>query len=189
MSIFTSLREKRLWLCVLVVLIAIFATLFIGQPLAKTFVNQDLQAAFFLLGMFFVGVAIITHGLITKPSKVEIAILLGFAAVYIMLYLRLGIAERSHLIEYSVLAICLHKAITERIDYGKQMVKAALIALLVAVIIGVIDEYIQIFIPNRVFDPIDILFNTCAALVAIGASLLLSLVKHKLVKHLKKRNN
>ncbi len=58
MPIFTSSREKRLWFWVLVVLVAIFSTLFIGQPLIQLFSNQDIQAVFFVLGMVLVAATI-----------------------------------------------------------------------------------------------------------------------------------
>ena len=39
--------------------------------------------------------------------------------------------------------------------------------------IGALDEGIQLFLPARVFDPTDILFNALAAGMAVGASLAL----------------
>ena len=37
-------------------------------------------------------------------------------------------------------------------------------------LIGVIDECIQLLLPSRVFDPIDMLFNVLAAVMAVTAS-------------------
>ncbi|MDE0234937.1 MAG: hypothetical protein OXM62_08000 [bacterium] len=34
---------------------------------------------------------------------------------------------------------------------------------------GTVDEYLQVFIPSRVFDPIDILFNFLAAVMTVAA--------------------
>jgi len=170
MTLFTSLREKNNWFWAFAVFAGIFSTLFIGQPLASVFGNQNIQAAIFLLGMILVGATIIVHGLTTKPGKIEIAVLLGIAAVYIMFFLRLGIPERSHLIEYSVLAIFIHKALSERVRQGGQVLMPALFSFVVTCLIGVLDECIQIFLPNRVFDPMDIMFNCIAVTMAIGAS-------------------
>ena len=91
MPLYTSSREKHLWLWAFAVFAAILSTLFVGQPLASTFGNQDIQAAIFLFGMLLIGAAIIIHAFRTKPTKFEIVILLGISAVYIMLFLRLGI--------------------------------------------------------------------------------------------------
>lgn len=179
MSLFTSSREKKLWLWVLVVIAAIFSTLFIGQPLFKLLANQNLQAAYFLLGMALVGATIIVHGLKTKSSKFEISLWLGLAGVYTMLFLRLGLPERSHLMEYSVLAVFIHKAISERINQGKRIPFPAFLSFLITFLIGVMDECLQIFLPNRVFDPEDIVFNGMAAAMAIGASSLLSWGRRK----------
>lgn len=168
MSIFTSSREKRLWLCVLLVIIAIYSTLFLGQPLAELFESQDFRAAIFLLVMLLIGTTILIHAIKTKPSKTEITFILGIIAVYIMFTLRLGMPERSHLMEYSVLAIFVHQAINERLRNGKQIPVPALISFILTFLIGVIDECIQLFLPNRVFDTQDIVFNGMAAVAALG---------------------
>jgi hypothetical protein len=43
----------------------------------------------------------------------------------------------------------------------------------------VLDECIQIFLPDRVFDTDDILFNGFAGLMAIGSSLVLQWIRKK----------
>lgn len=172
MSIFTSSREKQLWLYTLFVLLAILSTLIFGGELVLA-MDQDLQAALFFFTMIAIAITIILHGLITKPRKAEITIWLGLSAVYIMLFARLGFAERSHLFEYSILAIFIHKALMERAIQEKRTLKPALIAFLTTFAIGTFDECIQLFLPNRVFDFIDILFNGFAAFMAIGASMVL----------------
>ena len=180
MPVFTSTRERRLWSWTLLVLLAIFATLFLGQPLEELFRSQDVRAAVFLLVMLLVGAAIVVHAIKTKPSKTEIVLFLGIAAVYIMFFLRLGMPERSHLLEYSILAIFIHKALIERRRQGKQIAFPALIALLAAFLIGILDEGIQLFLPDRVFDPEDIAFNGLAITMAIGSYVILAWVRKKI---------
>ena len=182
MPLFTSAREKRLWVGALMVVVIIFITLFVGRPLANLFTDGDVRAAIFLLVMLLVGATIIAHGLNAKPSQLEISILLGIIAVYIMFFLRLGLPERTHLIEYSVLAIFIHKAIVERMRNGKNIRVPALWAMVGAFLIGVLDECIQIFLPNRVFDLEDILFNGMAVTTAIGSSLILKWARKKMGK-------
>ena len=179
MSIFTSTHEKRLWLGVFVVTATIYSTLFISQPLAKLLSDQNVHAAFFLLGMFLVGAAVVVHALKTKPSNIELSVLLGIIALYVMFFLRLGLPERSHLIEYSVLAIFIHKALVERAIQGKKIPRPALYALIIAFSIGLLDECIQIFLPNRVFDINDIYFNGIAVTMAIGSTLVLSWLRKR----------
>ena len=145
--------------------------------------DQNIQAVFFLLGMILIGATIIIHGLKVQPSKTEIAIWVGLAAVYIMFIFRLGAPERSHLIEYSVLAIFIHRALIERLGHKNQVLMQGLIAFVLTSLIGFLDEGIQIFLPNRVFDPLDMLFNSNAALMAIGGSMALQWVQKKFRKN------
>lgn len=183
MPLFKSLREKRLWLLALMVLLLIFSTLFVGQPLLEYFGDQNLRAIIFLTVMILIGAAILFHALKTRPSRIEIAIWLGMAAIFIMFFLRLGMPERSHLIEYAVLAILIHKAIDERIGREKQILIPALIAIVITFLIGVLDECIQIFLPDRVFDIQDILFNGMVVSMAIGFRLVFTWVR----KHFSKK--
>lgn len=170
MPLFTSSREKRLWLWAFVVFAAILSTLFIGKPLASLLSDQNVQAVFFVAGMILVGAAIAVHMFRTKPGKTEIAVVFGIVAVYMMFFLRLGLPERSHLIEYSVLAIFIHKAFRERINHSAANYSPALFAFTLTFLIGVLDECIQIVLPDRVFDPLDIVFNGMAITMAIGSS-------------------
>ena len=177
MTIFTSKREKQLWVWAFVVIVVIFSTLFLGQPLAIFFSSQDVRAFVFVIVMFLVGLTILIHAIKTKPSGLELTLWIGLAAVYIMFILRLGMPERSHLMEYSVLAVFIHKAIVERKNQGKKIPMPALIALVVSFTIGVLDECIQILLPDRYFDPEDIVFNGMAAALAIGSNVLLNRVR------------
>lgn len=179
MPLFTSAREKRLWLYALIVLLTIISTLIIGQPLVKLFTSQDVRAAIFLLVMAIIGTTILIHGLKTQPSRAEVTIWLGLAAVYIMFFLRLGMPERSHLMEYSVLAIFIHMALIERIGQESLILKPALLAIAATFIIGLLDECVQIFLPDRVFDPNDIAFNGFSGLLAIGSRMVLQWIRKK----------
>ncbi|MCK5443000.1 MAG: VanZ family protein [Maribacter sp.] len=179
MSLFTSSWEKQLWLYAFIVLATIVSTLIFGQPLVEVFASQDLRAAIFLLVMALVGTTIVIHGIKTRPSRAEITIWLGLSAVYIMFFLRLGMPERSHLMEYSVLAIFIHMALIERIGQESKVLKPALLALTATFIIGLLDECVQIFLPDRVFDPNDIAFNGFSGLMAIGSRMLLQWIRKK----------
>jgi hypothetical protein len=142
--------------------------------------DQDLQGALFFFTMIAIAITVLLHGLLTRPGISEFTIWRGLSAVYVMLYSRLGFAERSHLFEYSVLVIFIHKALIERTIQGKNIPNPAIAAFLVAFVIGILDEFIQLFLPSRVFDPIDILFNGFAAFMAIGASMVIMWVRKKI---------
>lgn len=179
MSLFKSKREKRYWFWAFIVLITILSTLVIGQPLANQLRDQNVQAVFFSLAMLLMAAAVVVHGLKTKPSKTEWATLIGVVAVYVMFFVRLGAPERSHLMEYSILAIFIHKALVERMTPVGNKLKTALLALSITFIIGVLDEVIQIVIPNRVFDPEDIVFNGMAATMTIVSVVILNWVRSR----------
>lgn len=122
-------------------------------------------------------IAAILLGMKTRPRGLEIGIIVGTAAVYLLLFVRvLTPVERSHVIEYGVLAAFIHEALFER-NGGARLFWPAVLALGTTTLIGVLDECIQIFLPARVFDPLDIFFNFFAAVMMITAKVLLALVR------------
>ena len=165
-STFSSPREKRLWLASLATIGAIFTTLLSSSILADAWYNQNLSAIAFLFCMALVGLTVMTQGLNVKAKGVELGVGLGIAAVYFMVFFRLTIPERSHLIEYSVLTVFIYEALVERKSHGRKMPIPAILAVLAASLVGAIDEFIQLFLPTRVFDWTDILFNFLASMTA-----------------------
>ena len=180
MSLFTSTQEKRFWLLALLVAITILSTLFIGQPLRRLLSSQDLQAVIFLGGMLTLALAVVLQGWQSKPHALEIIIWLSLIAVGGMFFLRLGLPERSHLIEYSALSIFILNALQERSKQRQLLVSPYLATFLLAFPLGLFDEMLQGFIPDRVFDPNDILFNALAIGLTIGVISLLRWAKGKL---------
>ncbi|NNF74566.1 MAG: VanZ family protein, partial [Flavobacteriaceae bacterium] len=107
----------------------------------------------------------------------------GIAGVYLLTLLRMAIAEeRGHLFEYSVVALFILEALHERKKNGIKVLVPPLIAIVFTTVIGTIDECIQVFIPIRVFDPIDIFFNFFAAFLAVSGSTALSWARSKIKK-------
>ncbi len=179
MALFKSKKERRLWIWTVLTLFAIFSTLFIGRPLAKLLSSQDVQAIIFSIVMLLIGTTIVLHALKFNPGKLELTIWLGIVSVYVMLFLRLGLPERSHLMEYSILAIFMQKAFVERFKPENLILKPAMYAFGLAIIIGILDEWIQRYLPNRSYDPEDIIFNTIAVSMAIGTSLFLTWLRSR----------
>ena len=168
---FTSRRERRLWLWTLLVVAAIYSTLGVVRPLAGILREQGLLGGLFMLGMLLVGAAILTQGLKTRPRGAEIYVALGVAAVYLLLFTRIATPEeRTHLIEYGVVAVFIYEALIERANHGRRVPVPALLAILAASFIGLVDEGIQAFLPTRAYDVRDVLFNVLAALMAVAAS-------------------
>ncbi|NNF57280.1 MAG: VanZ family protein [Rhodothermaceae bacterium] len=119
--------------------------------------------------MLLIGVAILTQGLRVRPGGREVGVGMGVAVVYFFMFFRMAIPERSHLIEYSVVAVLVYEALTERVSQGRRVPVPALLAILATSLVGALDEGIQMFFPTRVFDPVDILFNVLAAVMAVLA--------------------
>ena len=176
-----------MWLWTLAVVAAIYSTLGLARTLAGV-LRAGLLAAAFWLGLILIGAAAILHGLKRRPpgaeiSGVEISVVLGVVAVYMMVLLRMASPEeRSHMIEYSVVALLIYEALMERASHGRRVPVPPLLAVGLASLVGVLDELIQAVLPIRVFDPIDILFNTLAAVMAVSASLALAWARRRLVR-------
>ena len=180
MALFSSDRERRLWLWTLAVVMAIYSTLGLARTLAGALREQGLlgpsfPVVSFLLAISLVGATIVTHGLKTRPGGVEIAVALGVTAAYLLVFLRMaGPEERSHMIEYGVVGVFIFEALAERASQGRRVPALPLLAVLATAALGLLDECIQVFLPSRVFDPQDILFNLLAGTLAVGASVALA---------------
>ena len=188
MSWFSSRRERRLWVWTLLVVAAIYSTLGLATTVAgllreSGLLNESLAVVMFLAGMVLVGATIVTRGLQVRPGGTEIAVALGIATAYFMVFVRIAILEeRSHLIEYSVVALLIYEALAERASQGRRVPVPAVLAFVLAVVVGAVDEGIQAIIPVRVFDPLDILFNALAAFMAVAGSVALAWARRRTLK-------
>jgi len=180
MSLFSSTRERRLWGWTLLVVAAIYATLGLATSLAGLLRDSGVLTPLFVLAMLLIGAAVVTRGLTWRPGGLEIAVALGVAAVYGLVFVRMALeTERSHLIEYGVVALLIYEALTERASQSRRVPLPAVLAFLAAVAIGAADEGIQWFVPIRVFDPLDILFNALAAFMAVAGSVALAWARRR----------
>ena len=183
MTLFSSRRERRLWLWVLVVMVAIYLTLGLAQTLAETLEERgllDISLGLFLLCMFLVGVTVLTQGLRVRPGGAEVTVAIGVVAAYLLVLTRMTVpTERSHLIEYGVVGVLIYEALTERKRHGRRVPLPPVLAVLFTAALGALDEGIQWALPNRVFDPVDILFNLLAGTMAVAASAALTWARRR----------
>lgn len=170
-SLFSSRRERRLWMWTGAVVAVIYATLGFAGLLAEELGPARLDALLFLAGMVLVAATVLLGGLQPRPRGIDAAVVLGVVTVYLLALSRTSFPERSHLIEYGVVALLVHAALAERAAGGRYVPLAPLLAVLATALIGALDECIQLFLPGRVFDPLDMLFNALAAGMAVGASI------------------
>lgn len=167
---FSSVRERRLWLAAAAVLAAIYATLGLARTLADELRNRGLIDDLFFGGFVLILAAIVVVGLRRRPGPAEVALVMAVAVVYGFVLLRMALPEeRTHLIEYSVLALVVVEALRERTANGRGPPSPALGAMAIAGAAGIVDEAIQALIPSRVFDWRDIAFNLLAVALATGA--------------------
>ncbi len=104
-----------------------------------------------------------------RLGRAEIAVGAGILTVYLLAWLRLGSwEERTHLFEYALVAALVHEALLERRENGRRVPAPALLALVISLLLGWLDEGIQSLLPNRVFDLIDVAFNSIATTMIIG---------------------
>ncbi len=114
LPLFASDREQRLWTWTLVVVIGIYSTLGLASLLARLLYKQSVTAAIFVTCMLLIGLSILTQGLKARPGSIEIGVGLGTATAYLLLFFRLTLPERSHLMEYGIVAVFIYEALTER---------------------------------------------------------------------------
>ena len=171
MALFTSTRERRLWLWALVVVVAIYATLGPAVALAQALRERN------LLWITVVLVLLLAVGIVAaqwrrrRPGPREIGVALGIVAIYLMVMLRVQIPEeRTHLFEYGLLAVLIHQALLERFRTRRPLLIAAVLAVAITALLGWLDEGIQVLLPNRVYDLRDVAFNALAGLMAVVAS-------------------
>ncbi len=131
--------------------------------------------------LFLVSLVVISILFVSRrPGRAEIAAGAGILIVYLMAWLRIGVAtpeERTHLFEYSLVAALVHEALLERRENGRFVPVPAILALIISILLGWLDEGIQSLLPNRVFDLIDIAFNSLAVTMIIGARWILAFVR------------
>lgn len=165
-SLFSSRREAHLWTWTLVVVLAIYSTLGLAAKLVGQ-VNKAVLGVSFFVCLILVGVVILTQGLRVRPGGMEIGVVGGIVVVFVLLGVRMSVPERSHLMEYGILAVFVYEALNERVSNGYRAPLPALCAFAGTSLIGILDECIQAVLPSRVFDWRDILFNVLAALAAM----------------------
>ena len=149
---FSSSRKRRLWVWALVVVVAIYSTADLARMLADALRELlGLTSDMFNVGMLLVGAMILVQGLRERSRGVEVGFALGVAAIAIIGFARgISAAERSHLIEYTVLALIVHEALLERRDQGRRVPVPAVLAIVGTTPAGVVNECIQFFLPSRV---------------------------------------
>jgi len=170
MLTFTSRRERKLWTWVIVLILTIYASLGVAPAFAAELRERGLLDGIFFTSFVLIGVAAVVQGWRSGAGGLEAGIMLGAGAVFLMMFFRIGLPEeRTHLMEYGVVALLIFEALRER--WGShRLLRPAAFAIMVGTLVGSVDELIQALIPSRVFDPEDIVFNGGASAIAVIAA-------------------
>ena len=181
---FLSPREKALWWSVLAVQVGIYSTLpFAGRLIARLRGWFPLELVF--LSAFLVLMSAVAWGALSrtgsKARRRDLWLVAALTAVAALLFTRTGIplAERSHLIEYGLVAVLIFHALDARRAAGGIVHLPAALAVGVTASLGLVDEAIQGALPTRVFDPRDLLFNTLAGCMTVGMTVVLRFASHR----------
>lgn len=175
MSLFTSDHERRLWLWALVVMVAIYSTLGPAAVLVAKLREYNLLRISLALVTLPVLAVVTWRWLKQRPGGAEIAVALAVVGVYLMVLARVNSPEeRTHLFEYGVVAVLVHRALAERIRQGRRVPAPAVITVVAIAVLGLLDECIQSVLPGRRYDIRDVGFNALAGVLAIGGKLALA---------------
>ena len=180
MALFTTAREKRLWCWIAVVMLAIYSTLGPARTLADYLRARGLLRLAFGLLVVVLLVAVLRSWLRRQPGRSEFGVMIGVGLVYVWTFARMTTPEeRTHLIEYGVIAALVHQAFEERRRGGGRVKAPAITAIIVTIALGWIDEAIQSQLPGRTYDLRDVGFNTLAALTVVIARVALKKARER----------
>jgi drug/metabolite transporter (DMT)-like permease len=181
MPIFTSKRERHLWLWAFLIVLTIYSTLGLAGRLTEPLRERNLLNGLFFVGFTLIVAAIIANGWRKHTRQREIWMALGIVAVYGMAMVRVFVSpeERTHLIEYGIVAVLIYEALIERDRNGRRVSIPAIRAMVVIAVLGLLDEGIQGLLPNRIFDIRDIGFNALAGIMAIASTVVLTWARQR----------
>ena len=150
MNLFTSDRERRLWLWTMIVLAAIYASLGFAESLVIALRERNLLHFSFAALVLVLVAGFAVQWIRKRPGWSEVGVAIGVALAYWLAFLRIeNPAERTHLLEYGILAALIHQALLERASNGRQVHYPAALTVAATALLGLLDESIQAILPSR----------------------------------------
>lgn len=177
-NLFSSKRERRLWLLTAIAMLAIYATLGPARIMVDFLRERNLLRVSVTLFILAIVAVLLWRWVSSRPGWSEWGAALAVGFAYWLVLIRIeNPAERTHLVEYGVVAVLIHMALLERKGQGRPVPLPAVVAVGATALLGLLDEVIQLFLPSRFFDWNDVFFNAFAAFMVIVARLALAPVK------------
>lgn len=157
----------------MVLILAIYASLyFVRAPIEFLRAHGLLRLT--VGSLFALAAAAVAYGLWRRGVDVRAGLVfLGFGLVFgAAVLLAERPEEKLHFLEYGLLGSVLFQACRQRARrLGRGAASAALTAVALAGLAGCGDEGIQALLPNRYYDPRDIIWNLMGSTIAIVAIL------------------
>ncbi|MDX1643816.1 MAG: VanZ family protein [Thermoanaerobaculia bacterium] len=168
MSLFTSTRERRLWLLALGTLILIYSTLGLARTAVEVLRDNNLLRLSVALVMVASAAVVMWRIGRQRPGRREVAVVALAGAVYLAALVVMERAEeRLHLLEYGLVAAFVFWALEERRANGAFGGRSWLWAILATAAAGWLDEGIQHILPSRYYDLKDVGLNAGGAILAV----------------------
>ena len=120
MNLFSSDRERRLWLWTMLVLVAIYTSLGFTAPLVRFLRDRNLLHVSFAALVLVLVAVFAVRWIRKRPDWSEVGIAIGVGLAFWMAFIRIeNPAERTHLLEYGIVAALIHMALQERVRNGR----------------------------------------------------------------------
>ncbi len=156
------ISKKRLWVLISIYILFIYVSLPFFPALIKvlrSFISKELLNILSLVVsvLFFL---LLSLWIYKKKYKANYFLLI-ISPLLLLTYLSLSLdvwVERIHFIEYAVLGLLISRAVNLRTLHG------IIATCCLIILIGVVDEIIQWFLPNRVGDMRDVIMNSVGGL-------------------------
>lgn len=172
---FSSARERALWAWALAAVVAIWTSLGPAAALAGALRERNLLRLALGVVVFFLVGAVARRWIMRRPRLADVGVAVAVALAYLLVGARMASwEERTHLVEYGVVAAIIHMALLERARNGRTVRGPAALAIGATAVLGLVDEGIQWMLPGRVFDPRDVFFNAFAGFMVVAARLALA---------------
>lgn len=166
-----SRSERRWWLAVVGLVVLIYSTLYVVRVPVEFL--RDLGLLRLTVASAFAGFALAGLVWFRRRSfgRLEGLVFAGFGAVFAAAVLLAKMPEEKlHFLQYGLLGFLLHHACRERAArLGRGELGATLTGIVLAGAIGWGDEGIQALLPNRYYDPRDIVWNLLGSSIVILA--------------------
>jgi len=158
--------KNKFCLATLLYILFIFAFTTVGRSVSELLIEKNLQDRVILFCFIFAFILFVLYFIshFNAPDRVAVLSLGLTTGIFFTLLMKLPLAiERIHFLEFGILALLLRKSFSWRFSFKTQYC----VAIFLTALIGLLDEFLQFYLPKRVFDLRDISLNAFSGLLTI----------------------